>query len=177
MTARISIDSENPSTEQSIPERFEKFAKRHPDRLAVKHRDQAMSYESLNAAANRVAYGLLHTNGSNIKAAALLFGQGIDVISAILGTLKTGARHCALDAEEPEELIEYILNDFQTDVILTNSLNFDLALRVPRRSRTVINIDEIAFENSSGNPGVVIAPDQIAAVVYTSGSTVYSQGD
>ena len=177
MTASISLDSDDTSMEQSIAERFEKIAERHPDRLAVKHRDQALSYERLNAAANRIAYRLLHINGSKINAAALLFEQGIDVISAILGTLKTSARYCALDAQAPEERIEYILNDFQTDLILTNSLNFDLARRVAHPTRTiVVNIDEIAFENNTVNPGVVIAPDQIAAVVYTSGSTGHPRG-
>ncbi len=38
--------------EQSIPDRFEQQVRRYPDRLAVKSRTQALTYDELNKAAN-----------------------------------------------------------------------------------------------------------------------------
>jgi len=49
--------------EQSIPDRFEKIVRLYSERLAVKTRDHAFTYDDLNKAANRVARAILAQRG------------------------------------------------------------------------------------------------------------------
>ena len=49
--------------ERSIPERFEKIAQQYPDRVAVKTRAEALTYDELNRRANRLAHELLARRG------------------------------------------------------------------------------------------------------------------
>src|SRR5712691_4682460 len=58
--------------EQSIPDRFEKIARLYPDRLAVKTRKRALTYDELNQAANRLAYAVIERRGAADAPVALL---------------------------------------------------------------------------------------------------------
>jgi hypothetical protein len=58
--------------EQSIPERFEKIVRMYPERIAVKTRNAALTYEALNKAANRVTSAILAEIGEGQQAVALL---------------------------------------------------------------------------------------------------------
>jgi non-ribosomal peptide synthetase component F len=49
--------------ETSISSRFEKIARMHPDRIAVKLGDQVATYAELNAMANRVAFSVIAARG------------------------------------------------------------------------------------------------------------------
>jgi non-ribosomal peptide synthetase component F len=49
------VEFKKEAIEQSIPERFEKIAHEYPARLAVKTKHQALTYDELNRASNRIA--------------------------------------------------------------------------------------------------------------------------
>ena len=53
------IEFKKEEIEQSIPDRFEKMVRMYPDRLAVKTRNQRLTYNELNKAANRMARAIL----------------------------------------------------------------------------------------------------------------------
>ena len=57
------IEFKKEEIEQSIPARFEQQVPRYPDRLAVKTRNHALTYNALNRAANRVAHAILAKRG------------------------------------------------------------------------------------------------------------------
>jgi len=63
--------------EQSIPERFEKIARRFPERVAVKSASNEITYDELNKAANRLARAILASRGSGQEPVALLLKDGI----------------------------------------------------------------------------------------------------
>ena len=53
------VEFKKEEIEQSIPERFEQIVAKHPDRIAVKTKADALTYAELNQAANRVAHAIL----------------------------------------------------------------------------------------------------------------------
>src|SRR5262245_5453282 len=69
--------------EQSIPARFEQQVRRYASRLAIKTRDQALTYAELNEAANRLAHAILARRGEGQEPIALLFAKGVPLIVAI----------------------------------------------------------------------------------------------
>src|SRR5512132_3687389 len=113
MTHNTLSDPDSTPPQQSIPERFEEIVARYPDRLAVKLAARSLSYCELNEASNRIAHRLLTITNSPNASVALLFGHGINVIIAMMGTLKAGKQACALDLNAPEERMQFILNDCQ----------------------------------------------------------------
>lgn len=73
--------------ETTIPASFEARVRRGPERLAVKLAHEALSYDALNAAANRIAHGILAARGTELEPVALLLDQGVAAVASILGAL------------------------------------------------------------------------------------------
>ena len=67
--------------EQSIPARFEKIVRLYPGRLAVTSGNHSLTYDGLNRAANRVGRAITALRGEASEPVALLFENGIDVIT------------------------------------------------------------------------------------------------
>ncbi len=171
------VGFEKEEIEQSIPHRFEKMVSLYPQRLAVKADGHALTYETLNQAANRTARAILAKREPGNEPTALLFEHGIDAIKAILATLKAGKSYVALDPSFPRERITFVLRDSRAGLIVTNNRNVNLARSLTEDPcSSVLNIDEIGNSFSSENPGLAVAPDEIAHLIYTSGSTGQPKG-
>ena len=162
--------------EQSIPDRFKKIVALYPDRLAVKTRDRALTYRELNQAVNRIARAILEKRGPGSEPVALLFEHGIDVIAAIFGALEASKFYVALDPSFPPEKLSHILEDSGAQLIITNNCNLDLARKLTRESRTALNIDEINDSVVWEDLGLTVLADDIAHLIYTTGSTGEPKG-
>ena len=162
--------------EQSIPARFEKIVRMYPDRLAVKMGDRALTYDQLNQAANRIAHAILKRLGLGSEPIVLLFEQGIDVIAAVLGVLKTGKFYVALDVSSPEERNASIVSDTGATLILTSSRNRDSAHKLAGTRGCVLYCDQIGAATSSENLAIAISQDGKTTISYTSGSTGAPKG-
>src|SRR5215475_8838866 len=64
----------------SIPARFEYQVSQHPDRVAVRTRNEALSYQQLNRLANRIARRVLQELGDSNEPVALLMDKGPGLI-------------------------------------------------------------------------------------------------
>lgn len=161
--------------EQTIPERFDKIVRMHPYRLAVKMGERSLTYDELNQCANRIAHAIVEQHGERPVPIALLFEHGIDVISAILGVLKSGNFYVALDPSFPKERVKYILRDSQAGLIITNDRNVDLAWEVLSVDCSLLNADAVDKYPVS-NVKASLSPKSLAVITYTSGSTGTPKG-
>jgi amino acid adenylation domain-containing protein len=157
--------------ETSIPERFEKTARMYPERLAVKDKARSLTYDELNKAANRIAHAILEKRGQRSEPIALFFEHGIEAIAAIFGVLKAGKFYLALDVSFPQERNSVILADSQAAMVVTDNRNLDLARKLTKDARALINIDRISDDLSSDNVGLTVSAIDLAHLLYTSGST------
>jgi len=170
------IEFKKEEIEQSIPDRFEQMIRLYPDRIAVKTKDHALTYDELNKAANRVARTILDAYGERQNPVALLFEQGTPLIAAILGTLKAGRFYVPLDPAFPPLRNTFMLEDSGAKLILTDSNNYSIARVLSQGSRRVANCEEINSGVSGQNLGLSISPDECAWLLYTSGSTGQPKG-
>ena len=89
--------------ELSMPARFEKIAARYGHRTAVKRGNQALTYQDLNQAANRLAHAIVAQRGKVQEPIALLMEHDIPLFVAILGVLKAGKICLVLDPSFPKD--------------------------------------------------------------------------
>lgn len=157
--------------EHSIPARFEEMVRLYPDRLAVKTRDKAITYTELNQQANRIAHAILTFCGQDEEPVALLLQDGIAVVTALLGALKAGKLFVAFDPSFPATRLAVILHNTGARLLVTDSMHLPVAHRLAHQASTLLDIDALQYIYSTENPGLSLAPNRLAYIVYTSGST------
>ena len=160
--------------EQSIPERFEKLAAGHPERIAIKTNDCTLTYRELDEAANRLAHAILAESERSVEPVALLFANGARFVAASVGAMKAGAIQVPLESKFPKARLRYILGQSGTRIVVTDDANVRLARELT--SLPLINIDEFDAALSPESPRLRLSPDANVAIGYTSGSTGEPKG-
>ena len=161
---------------RSIPDRFEDQVQLFPHSIAVKTEFQTWTYEELNHQANRIARMVLAEKGSESQPIALIMETGCPMMAAIMGILKARRFFILLDPLQPPSRGKHILTQAQTSLILTNNSTLPIARELSEDAAHLINIDEIDNTLSLKNLELTISPDNLAYIVYTSGSTGQPKG-
>jgi amino acid adenylation domain-containing protein len=162
--------------ELSMPARFEKIAARYGHRTAVKRGNQALTYQDLNQAANRLAHAIVAQRGRVQEPIALLMEHDVPLFVAILGVLKAGKICLVLDPSFPKDRNAFLLQDSQASLLIADGENFSLARGLALDSCGLVNIDQLGSAISIENPGLAISPQDFAFLIYTSGSTGRPKG-
>jgi len=162
--------------ETSIPARFEKIVRAYPGRLAAKAGEHAVDYENLNRAANRIAHALVDKFGTDNRPIAVMLEHGIGAITAILAVFKSGKALVVLDASNPARRIGETLENSDAVGIVTNSAQFSLAATLVGCPDPLVNIDALDAAHGSDNLGLLLSPERLSQILYTSGSTGHPKG-
>src|ERR1035438_2323503 len=170
--------------EQSIPARFERQARMYPDQIAIEDPETALTYRDLNRLANRIARAVLAVRGAGPEPVALLLGNGVPVVAAMLGVLKAGKFYVALDASQPLAGMAAILAETRPALLIADNPRMDQAEQaealcpVPGLPGVpLLNFDALEPGLSEENPGLAISAASLAFVLYTSGSTGKPKGN
>ena len=137
---------------------FERQALARPDAIAVAHGVDQVTYAALNAWANAIAYRLIESGVGPEVVVGIQMERSEAAVAAMLGVLKCGAAFVSLDTRYPQERLAFILGHAKPRLILTE------AVRDWRTSAALPNPPECA------------APDGLAYIVYTSGTTGRPKG-
>lgn len=170
------IEFPKSAIEQSIPDRFEEQVRKYPHNIAVWTESYQWSYHTLNDKANAIAQFLLQIYGRTSERIALLLEHDAPAIASILGVLKAEKIYVPLDPTYPKFRLNYILEDCQAAALLSNSKNLALAEELTEGKIPLINLDEIEFKPTGNKVQTTIAPDTLAYILYTSGSTGQPKG-
>jgi amino acid adenylation domain-containing protein len=158
--------------DQTIVDLFEQHAQKTPHAVAVRFRDQQMSYDELNRRANRVALRLKQHGVGAETMVGLFMEPSLNVVSRLLGILKAGGVYVPLDPANPRQRLAAMLDDAHLPLILTQA---SLAERLPAATGCrLLWGDDIAgptAAQAAGNPVRAAGPDNAAYVIFTSGST------
>ena len=154
---------------ESLPASFERIARTHPSRMAIGGGEWQPTYEELNARANALAHGVLHRGGALGDRVAILMAHDAPQIAAMIAVFKAGRIAVVLNPSDPPGRLAQLVKDADTTLILTDEARRTLAQELAARDRAVID-----FEHDAGigeDTGVAVAPDDVAFLTYTSGST------
>ena len=160
----------------SVPAYFERCARLDPTATAIRCRLGEISYEELNAAANRLAHRILSTRGNPGDRVAILMPQDRRAFVAMLGVLKAKRVAVFLNGADPPARLGQLLDDAEPSLFLTVDSNLNQAHELAGSEISVLNLDSLNSEVSAKNPDIDIDPDDIAFLVYTSGSTGQPKG-
>jgi amino acid adenylation domain-containing protein len=160
--------------EQSISRRFEQIVRLYPNRLAIKTKSRALTYDSLDRLANRIANSLVVRSAQREESVAVLLEHGADIIAALVGVLKSGKVYVPLDPVLPHARTRFIREHTRAKLIVTNTLNLSAADEISAGDE-VLNIDELV-DSADDNPGISVSPDNTAYILYTSGSAGEPKG-
>ena len=144
---------------------------------AVRTASEQLTYGELNERANHLAHLLLQAGIGPDTVVGLLLPRSPAFIVSMLAVLKVGAAYLPLDPAYPDEHLAFLVKDARAELVITESrfLNGWLA----HHSIRVLPFDELQLPlrgGASRDPFVSLHPDNLAYVLYTSGSTGQPKG-
>lgn len=170
-----------------IHQLFEAQVKHTPDAIAVVFQKEKLTYRELNNQANQLAHYLQNSGVKPDILVGLCLEKSLSMIVGILGILKAGGAYVPLDPNYPSERLNFMIEDSQISVLLTQS---DLVSRFQGGSNLdksgnqqhqlfVICLDKdwkIITQESQENSTSRVTPHNLAYLIYTSGSTGIPKG-
>lgn len=158
-----------------LHDRFAECARRSSVAVAVACGGEAITYETLNRRANRLAWYLREIGVGPDQLVGLAADRSIDLIVGLLGILKAGGAYLPLDPAYPDDRLAYMQADAAISVVVIGS---DLSRTIPVEDGvTVVPLTTEAFpDHPEDDPPSVAAPENLAYSIYTSGSTGKPKG-
>ena len=160
---------------RSLVEMFEESAKRQREKTAFIVRSGRISYGRLEAEANRVARRIAEVDGTANRPAAALLEESVATAVAMLGILKAGKAYVPLNAAHPEARLRFMLDESEARVIVTDAAHAAIAAALAG-GRAVVDIGNLPEGTSDAPLGLAFNPDDLACILYTSGSTGEPKG-
>jgi amino acid adenylation domain-containing protein len=162
--------------ESSIHQLFERQAARTPDAVAVQFGAEQMSYQELNMRSNQLAHHLRRLGVVEGMLVGVCMERSMEMVVGMLAALKTGAAYLPLDPNYPLERLQFMLEDAEAPVLLTQRRLLE-KMPAPKAQSLCIDSDwEMIARESDQNPDGVGGGGSPAYVIYTSGSTGRPKG-
>ncbi|MFA0963358.1 amino acid adenylation domain-containing protein [Roseivirga sp. BDSF3-8] len=149
--------------DENIISRFDKIVNEYPERTAVKYEGSEYSYKELQQFSNRFANFLreekLVTEGDLVT---VTLPRSSEMLGVLLGILKAGACYIPVDPTYPQERIQFILEDSNSKVEVTESVLSEFIAKGDKISSLPTDV------NTDG--------ESLAYIIYTSGTTGKPKG-
>ncbi|WP_224360630.1 non-ribosomal peptide synthetase [Hyalangium versicolor] len=157
-----------------IHELFEEVAHSRPEALAIVSGTEPLTYGALNAAANRLARRLRAWGVGPEVGVAFYLERSASLVIAALAILKAGGFFVPLEPGHPRARLQHQLADTRARVLITRR---SLVERLPPSDvrLLVLESEDVSGEDAR-DLGRTATPENLAYVMYTSGSTGSPRG-
>jgi amino acid adenylation domain-containing protein len=159
-----------------VHQHIEAHAAARPDAIALKFKDQQLTYGELNQRANQLAHYLMQVGVTAGERVAVCTQPSLESIVSLLAIFKVGGAYVPLDATHPMARLTTILEDTQANVLLTQAV---LRPNLPSMTEHTLCLDQDWDKIQSfpaQTPEVETDLDQTAYIIYTSGTTGKPKG-
>lgn len=149
-------------------------ARIEPNTMAVITSERQLTYAELSQRANQIGRKLRELGAEPNKLVAIVMEKGWEQYAAVYGVLAAGAAYLPIDPNIPQERLEFILQEGEVSIVLTQSV-------VNKRIEWPEGVQCLAIDQDFN--GIDQSPlesiqtvDDLAYVIYTSGSTGKPKG-
>ncbi len=164
----------------TFPALFMRQAKATPNATALVDEAGSYTYEELNKLSGALAEKLVELRGAQSPFMSIMLGYQKEFILAAIAIEKAGGAYVPLDYDYPTDRLLYMLEDSESQVLVTSHAIFDEKNAdgsFSSFSGTTLFIDDFLSKNETGNETLNLAtPDGLAYMIYTSGSTGKPKG-
>ncbi|XVN43556.1 MAG: amino acid adenylation domain-containing protein [Candidatus Rickettsia vulgarisii] len=172
----ISPTIDQDSIPKNLWEAFVNTVQKYPHNTALKYGDTSVNYNQLYYSASTTADKIKAKYNPTYPYIALYFKKNINMIIAILATLKENFSYIPLDPKNPIERNKLIIDDSKVNLILCDS---ELVEEVKLLSSN-IKIFCVNWQDYNISSFIEYTPhnnsNKIAYIIYTSGSTEKPKG-
>jgi amino acid adenylation domain-containing protein len=160
----------------SLAAEIEKRVDQHPEKTALQTPDRDYSYAQINQAANRIAHALHQRELAPGAPVGIALNEPFHQCVALLGIWKAGLAFFSADPTAPDAYNRNILQIVQPPLVLTDSRSQDRVQNWKITDSSVLTIEDLLAAPSCDNLNLTIAPETLARIVFTSGSTGQPKG-
>ena len=176
--------------QESVVEMIGRRVKECGERTAIRSGGREVSYEELDEKTNRLANYLLMSGASKGAVVAIMAEDVMEVIAAIIGTLKAGCGFMPMDGGLPVKRLAAMMEVSRPGYLITDSKNaakLSRAVEGASLRARLISLDEDVDQSqlwagveyigryaeceASQAPSVEGNPDDLSYIYFTSGST------
>ena len=160
-------------------ELFEQRVRAHPDAIAAICGDRRWTYAELNARANQLGRALLARGLRRESVVAVMTERNLDWMAAVLAIFKAGGAYLPIEPHFPADRIAVTLSRAGCELVLTepgSTATLGPALDSLPGVRAFFTDAAYEENHAEADLGIDVAPDQLAYIYFTSGSTGEPKG-
>ena len=154
-----------------LHEKIYEQAKKTPDNIAIKDKNNTITYSELIKMSDNISASLLNSGFKPHDKVSIVMEKSIYQVASILGILNIGGVYVPISNKQPVSRICSIIEQSSSDIILTtisSNINIDINCKV-------IEVDSLDSTNESV-PVYCADKEDIAYIIFTSGSTGEPKG-
>ena len=158
---------------QTLIEQFESQAQKTPNNIALKYKDNELTYKELLQKVHNFAVYLKNKGVTPNSGVTLLIHRSLEMIVAMFAVLKCGAHYLPVDPYWPEDRVKFILEDSNSKFLITNNQYINTF----KKSAICIDVDNILeLPDTNEDLNVNYDLNSLAYIIYTSGTTGKPKG-
>jgi amino acid adenylation domain-containing protein len=151
---------------------FDRSVRLYSDRTAISVKGRPYSYSDLHRVVDTISSALIARGCAPGVRVCLMLRHSLEMVAAIYAVMKLGATYVPVDPRAPIDRIRYVARDSGSSILLYSTPYAGIAAQTGIEAVCVDDLDWQATVNATAR----IGPDDLAYILYTSGSTGVPKG-